>query len=87
MAPLKVDCTSGLVIEILYYLNQVGVTSISLLNAHIATKRFILVPRWGFCINKSANPTVEHLQPSPKKRRQRATKALGGWRGDGSAKI
>ena len=23
MAPLKVDCTSGLVIEILYYLNQV----------------------------------------------------------------
>ena len=35
---------------------------------------------------KSANPTVEHLQPSPKKSRQRATKALGGWRGDGSAK-
>ena len=51
MAPLKVDCTSGLVIEILYYLNQVGVTSISLLNAHIATKRFILVQRWGFRIN------------------------------------
>ena len=51
MVPLKVEYTSGLVIEILYYLNQVGVTSISLLNAHIATKRFILVPRWGFCIN------------------------------------
>ena len=51
MAPLKVDCTSGLVIELLYYLNQVGITSISLLNAHIATKRFILVQRWGFRIN------------------------------------
>ena len=51
MGPLKVDCTSGLVVEILYYLNQVGVTSISLLNANIATKRFILVPRWGFCLN------------------------------------
>ena len=51
MAPLKVDCTSGLVVEILYYLNQVGVTSISLLSAHIATKRFILVPRCGFYIN------------------------------------
>ena len=51
MAPLKVEYTSGLVVEILYHLNQVGVTSISLLNAHIATKRFILVQRWGFCIN------------------------------------
>ena len=51
MATLKVDCTSGLVIEILYYLNQVRVTSISLLNAHISTKRFILVQRWEFCIN------------------------------------
>ena len=51
MAPLKVDCTSGLVIEILYYLNQVGVTSISLLNTHIATKRFMLGPMWEFCVN------------------------------------
>ena len=51
MAPLKVDCTSGLVIELLYYLYQIGVTSISLLNAYIATKRFILVQQWEFFIN------------------------------------